>query len=73
MKGKMVFNPSEEQEILALITELRSGEEQKKQKKIRMKLRNSAFYISDFDNSYRGFTCLDFFKLIENNKIVITE
>lgn len=71
MKGRTVFTVTEKQRIEALLIELRSCSPQKQQKKKRDKLRYMGFYITDFDKTFSGFTCLDFEKLISEKKIII--
>lgn len=73
MRGRTVFTTSEKQRIETLLIELRSSIPKSQQKKIRDKLRNTGFYITDFDNSFNGFTCSDFLKLIEEKKIIIRD
>jgi hypothetical protein len=73
MKGRTAFTASEKQRIGTLLIELRSGIPKSQQKKIRDKLRNMGFYITDFDNTYSGFTGSDFFQLIEEKKIKIID
>lgn len=73
MKGRNIFTALEKQRIQSLIVELRSCISQKQQKRIRDKLRNSGFYITDFDNTFSGFTYLDFEKLIQEKKLIIKD
>ena len=73
MKGRAIFTSLEKQEIELLLTELRSGIMQDQQKRVRDKLRNLGFYITDFSGTYDGFTCSDFHSLIYNKRIKIIE
>lgn len=54
------------------LIELRLAPEQE-QKKIRRSLRNKAigFYITDFDETYSGFTADDFQQKIKEGKITV--
>ena len=72
MKGKDVFNSADAELIIKLLDE-KSKASKKEQVKKRSEIRKLGFYITDFDNSHRGFAADDFKLLIENGSIKISE
>ena len=70
MKGKKTFTKSEANKIIHLLG-LKVNSERNKQKTIRDKIRRIGFYITDFDQTYSGFTKRDFNVLIKKNIIKI--
>lgn len=61
------------QEVATIRTLLRekARASRSEQKGIRAKLRTLGFYITDFDQSYSGFTVSDFDKLLQKGIIII--
>lgn len=72
MQGKNIFTSLEAEMIRNLLRE-KSLASRSEQKKIRAKLRDLEFYITDFDQSQSGFTVIDFENLIKNKIIVISD
>ena len=64
------FTKDEAECIMNLLNE-KTNSKPNKQKGIRQKIRNIGFYITDFDDSYQGFTTEDFKRLIKDGKIKI--
>ena len=72
MKGKRKFSRKQAAEIRTLLRKkCRSGRSE--QKSIRAQLRRMEFYISDWDNSRRGFTAVDFDDLVKKGQIRISD
>lgn len=71
LKGRNKFTKTEAKEIKQLLSVLRDSKRED-QKKIRNELSGEySFYITDFDNSNKGFTVNDFEKLIRVGGITI--
>lgn len=70
MKGKNNFTKIESKIIKDLL-ELKNKSSRDKQKIIRDKIRKIGFYITDFDETYQGFTKKQFESLIKIGKIKI--
>lgn len=71
MKGRGKFSRAALTEIRTILVEIRQGE-RKVQKRLRHRLRNEFdFYISDFDQSRRGFTRNDLDMLVSSGAIEI--
>jgi len=70
MKGKNNFTKIESKLIKDLL-ELKNESSRDKQKIIRDKIRKIGFYITDFDETYQGFTKEQFESLIKIGKIKI--
>ena len=72
MKGKNQFTRSE---IIQLKEILRNKNNAvgKQQKPFRDELRGMEFYITDFDNTYKGFTEEDLEELIKNGVIKVKD
>jgi hypothetical protein len=63
MKGRYCFRSSEADEIGELLKQLRTAE-RREQKRMRDRLREIGFYISDWDGAAHGFTATDFDELV---------
>ena len=72
MKGKKFFSSGEISEIKHLLNHLPNSSKAEK-KKIRDTLRNLEFYITDYDQSYSGFTLENFEQLLESNIIITSD
>ena len=72
MQGKNTFTSSEAEMIRNLLR-AKSLASRSEQKKIRSKLRDLEFYITDFDKSQSGFTEIEFENLIKNKIIIISD
>ena len=71
MKGRRKFSRAALTQIRTILVEIRQGE-LKVQKRLRHRLRNEFdFYISDFDQSGRGFTRNDLDMLVSSGAIEI--
>ena len=70
MKGKEKFTKDESKIIMNLL-DIKVNSPKNEQKGIRNKLRNIGFYITDFDQSHKGFTREDFELLVEKHVIII--
>lgn len=71
MKGKNVFTKAESEQIKDCLTTLaESGRYAHIDIRVRLRLENN-FYISDFDNSRKGFSAADFDKLVSEGLISI--
>ena len=70
MKGKNNFTKVESK-IIKNLLELKKESSKDKQKIIRDKIRKIGFYITDFDETYQGFTKEQFESLIKIGKIKI--
>lgn len=71
MQGKNIFTASEAEIIKSLLRQ-KSRASRPEQKKIRAKMRDIGFFISDFDQSQAGFTVIDFENLIKAKRVIIT-
>jgi len=72
MTTKKRFTKREVREIRSLLRE-KATASSIKQKNIRAKLRRMGFYITNFDQSYAGFTASDFESLIRRRMIIIID
>ena len=73
MKGRRKFSRAEVKQIRAILLKIRQGE-LKVQKRLRHRLRDEyRFYISDFDQSRRGFTRNDLDVLVSSGVIEIDD
>ena len=72
MQGKKKFTKHEAARIKALLRE-KANASRADQKNIRVKIRNIGFYITDFDQSFSGFTLRDFEDLIKQKMIIIVD
>jgi hypothetical protein len=72
MQGKNVFTPAEV-EIIENLLRAKARATRSEQKKIRSKMRDLKFYITDFDQSQAGFTVIDFENLIKSKRIIISD
>lgn len=70
MKGKKKFTKNESRIILDLLKN-KEHSSRNEQKIIRDKIRKIGFYITDFDQTYQGFTKKDFEQLLTLEKIRI--
>ena len=71
MQGKNIFT-SIEAEVIKNLLRQKPRASKSEQKKIRGKMRDLKFYITDFDRSQAGFTVIDFENLIKTKRIIIT-
>jgi DNA polymerase/3'-5' exonuclease PolX len=72
VKGKRKFTKDEAERIQSLLRKkCRAARAQ--QKSIRGKLRRMRFYITDWDDSYSGFTPADFDHLVKSRQIIIVD
>jgi hypothetical protein len=70
MPGKRVFSASEASQIKELLRQ-KANVGREAQKPIRRRMRELHFYITDFDQSYSGFTVADFDRLVKDKRITI--
>jgi len=70
MKGKTKFSAAEADKIRELLR-LKARADAAEQKKIRGKIRQVGFYISDFTDAVDGFLSQDFDDLISRGTIVV--
>ena len=71
MKGKNVFTKAESEQIKDHLTALaKSGRYAHTDIRVQLRLENN-FYISDFDNSRKGFSAADFDRLVAEGLINI--
>lgn len=72
MQGKKKFTKSETARIKSLLR-AKANASRADQKNTRAKIRNIGFYITDFDQSFSGFTVGDFEDLIKQKMIIIVD
>ena len=72
MSGKKIFT-SEEVKIIKILLRQKAQATKSEQKKVRAKMRDLKFYITDFDKSQTGFTVIDFENLIKNKRITVSD
>lgn len=73
MRGRAKFSRAEVQEIGAILVRIRNGD-RNTQKRLRNRLRKSyGFYITDFDETRRGFTRNDLEMLVSSGVIEVVD
>ena len=72
MPAKRRFTQKEAKQIKSLLRE-KARASSNEQKSIRARLRRMGFYITNFDQSYSGFTAGDFESLVKRGMIIIID